>query len=171
MLALNIIIYRFQVGFRRVSWTCRWKSELKSIHIQWIYIYIYVHTCIIITCLEDKINRPPNRKSCFLLLYTTKEKYVALLVFKEEESLHEKYRAAFAKLEDWGSWVNGCQAVRSGCCATIILRKQDAGWDDTPRWLEMIGCCFFQPEYVSICFWYFGSFFLKDEDSVHTWIL
>lgn len=59
-------------------------------------LYIYIH-CI--TVWKTEFNRLPNRKSCFLVCATPKKKSRCTFGVKEEESLHEKYRAAFAKLE------------------------------------------------------------------------
>ena len=116
-------------------------------------LYIYIH-CI--TVWKTEFNRLPNRKSCFLVCATPEKNSRCTFGVKEEESLHEKYRAAFAKLEVL--FVNG--DVRSGCCATTILKKQDAGWmirQDDWRWLDVDFSEYVN--YIFVCM--FGRYFFE----------
>ena len=163
MLALNIIIYRFQIGVRQVAWECQWKSKFKvHAYLTHVYIQTYVHAYIIITVWKTEFNRPPNRKSCFFGATTTPQKNFTLHFWCQGRRVFAwKVPSSFRQVggADRGSGVIG--DVRSGCCATIIFKKTRCWLDDTKddwRWLDVD---FFSQNMFLYVFGILGVFFWR----------
>ena len=131
MLALNII-YRFQIGVRQVAWECQWKSKFKiKAYLTHVYIRMYVHTYIASLVGRQNSTYSQTGRVVFGVCYTQKKRCTLwcqgrrVFAWKVPSSFRQVGGAFF--FAKWTERV-GSMCVWSGCCATISLRKQDAGW-------------------------------------------